>query len=90
MNSPEASTPLSDRQAGHLRHFANLSRRPVNDWSGMQGRGTGQDDFGGYRFQLAYMAYAIALAHRHRLPAAPGAFLRQRPRRWRVRRARPA
>ncbi len=74
MNSPEASTPLSDRQAGHLRHFANLSRQPVNDWSGMQGRGTGQDDFGGYRFQLAYMAYAIALAHRHRLPAAPGAF----------------
>ena len=44
---------LSDRQVGHLRHFANLSRQPVNDWSMMQGRGTGQDDFGGYRFQLA-------------------------------------
>jgi hypothetical protein len=40
----------------------------------MQGKGTGQDDFGGYRFQLAYMAYALALAHRHRLPAAPGLF----------------
>lgn len=65
---------LTDRQAGHLRHFANLSRQPPNDWSMMQGRGTGQDDFGGYRFQLAYMAYALALAHRHRLPAAPGVF----------------
>ncbi|MFM9924454.1 hypothetical protein VLK31_15790 [Variovorax sp. H27-G14] len=65
---------LNDRQAGHLRHFANLSRQPVNDWSFMQGRGTGQDDFGGYRFQMAYMAYALALAHRHRLPAAPGVF----------------
>lgn len=65
---------LTDRQAGHLRHFANLSRQPPNDWSMMQGRGTGQDDFGGYRFQLSYMAYAMALAHRHRLPAAPGVF----------------
>lgn len=73
-NSPEALEMLSDRQVGHLRHFANLSRQPVNDWSLMQGRGAGQDDFGGYRFQLAYMAYASALAYRHRLPAAPGLF----------------
>jgi len=34
----------------------NLSRQPPNDWSLMQGRTTGQDDFGAYRFQLAYMA----------------------------------
>ena len=40
----------------------------------MQGKGLGQDDFGGYRFQLAYMTYAMALAHMHRLPAAPGLF----------------
>lgn len=72
--SAEALRLLSDRQSGHLRHFANLSRQPANDWSSMQGRGTGQDDFGGYRFQLAYMAYALALTHRHRLPAAPGVF----------------
>ncbi|MDP9901085.1 linalool dehydratase/isomerase domain-containing protein [Variovorax ginsengisoli] len=71
MNAPDT---LTDRQVGHLRHFANLSRQLPNDWSLMQGRGTGQDDFGGYRFQLAYMAYAMALAHRHRLPAAPGVF----------------
>ena len=74
MNDDATLGILNDRQAGHLRHFANLSRQPVNDWSMMQGRGTGQDDFGGYRFQLAYMAYALALAHRHRLPAAPGVF----------------
>ena len=69
-----ADDRLTDREAGHLRHFRNLSYQPPNDWSSMQGRGTGQDDFGGYRFQLAYMAYALALAHRHRLPAAPGVF----------------
>jgi hypothetical protein len=74
MNPLAIPETLTDREAGHLRHFANLSRQPMNDWSLMQGRGTGQDDFGGYRFQLAYMAYALALAHRHRLPAAPGAF----------------
>ncbi len=65
---------LTREQLGHLRHVDNLSRRLPNDWSLMQGRGQGQDDFGGYRFQLAYMAYALALTHRHRLPNAPGAF----------------
>ena len=68
------SAPLDRAQLGHLRHFDNLSRHLPNDWSLMQGKGQGQDDFGSYRFQLAYMAYALALTHRHRLPAAPGAF----------------
>ena len=40
----------------------------------MKGKGYGQEDFGGFRFQLAYMAYALALTHKHRLPAAPGLF----------------
>lgn len=69
-----AKAGLDNLQIGHLRHFDNLSRRPVNDWSGMKGRSVGQDDFGGYRFQLSYMAYAAALAHIHRMPAAPGLF----------------
>jgi hypothetical protein len=68
------ATHLSTEQLGHLRHFDNLSRRQPNDWSLMQGKAVGQDDFGGYRFQLAYMIYALALTHRHRLPAAPGLF----------------
>ena len=65
---------LTVEQLGHLRHFDNLSRQLPNDWSLMQGKGTNQEDFGGYRFQLAYMVYALALTHRHRLPAAPGLF----------------
>lgn len=65
---------LTREQLGHLRHIDNLSRQLPKDWSLMQGRGLGQDDFGGYRFQLAYMAYALALTHRHRLPNAPGVF----------------
>lgn len=65
---------LDALQLGHLRHFANLARQPSNQWELMKGKGYGQEDFGGYRFQLAYMAYALALTHRHRLPAAPGVF----------------
>jgi hypothetical protein len=68
-----ADTVLDREQLGHLRHWDNLSRQLPNDWSGMQGKGTSQEDFGGYRFQLAYMIYGLALTHRHRLPAAPGA-----------------
>jgi hypothetical protein len=73
----EARYPVSglDRaQIGHLRHFANLSRQAPNQWDLMKGKGYGQEDFGGYRFQLAYMAYALGLTYRHRLPAAPGVF----------------
>ncbi|QSE90630.1 hypothetical protein JWS13_19395 [Rhodococcus pseudokoreensis] len=65
---------LTPEQLGHLRHFDNLSRQLPNDWSSMQGKGVGQDDFGGLRFQLAYMTYALALTHAHRLPNAPGVF----------------
>lgn len=67
-------TTLTPEQISHLRHWDNLSRQQPNDWSFMQGKGVSQDDFGGYRFQLAYMIYGLALTHRHRLPAAPGLF----------------
>ncbi|MEG3177723.1 hypothetical protein U1872_15905 [Sphingomonas sp. RB3P16] len=74
MSDTHHAAGLDREQVGHLRHFANLSRQKPNDWSLMKGRSIGQDDFGGYRFQLAYMMYALALAHIHRLPAAPGVF----------------
>ena len=65
---------LDEQQLGHLRHWDNLSRQLPHDWSLMQGKGLGEDDFGSLRFQLAYMIYGLALTHRHRLPAAPGVF----------------
>jgi hypothetical protein len=74
MSTDYASAGLDKLQLGHIRHFDNLSRQPPNEWARMKGKGYGQEDFGGFRFQLAYMAYALALAHRHRLPAAPGVF----------------
>ena len=65
---------LDDLQAGSLRHIFNRASQLPDDWSGMLGRTTLQEDFSGLRFQLAYMSYALALTHAHRLPAAPGLF----------------
>lgn len=70
----DARSILDDQQAGHLRHIFNLAGRLPDDWSGMMGRTTLQEDFGSIRFKLAYMSYALALTHVHRLPAAPAVF----------------
>jgi len=70
-----AGLPVLDKkQLGSIRHIDNLSRQLENDWRNMQGRAPMQEDYGAYRYQLAYMAFALALAHLHRLPAAPGYF----------------
>lgn len=77
-NAPIESGPadllLDDLQAGHLRRMIDLAERLPDDWSGMMGRTSLQEDFGALRFQLAYMSYALALCHLHRLPAAPAVF----------------
>lgn len=65
---------LDALQTGSLRRMLNLADQLPDDWSGMLGPTTMQEDFGGLRFQLAYMSYAMALTHVHRLPAAPGLF----------------
>lgn len=64
---------LDDVQLGHLRHFENLAGQLPGDWSRMGGADPGQEHFDSYRYQLAYMAYALGLAHYHWLPAAPSA-----------------
>ncbi len=74
---PNAASPLpllDDLQAGHLRRIHNLAAQLPDDWSGMMGRSSLQEDFGALQFQLAYMSFALALAHVHRLPAAPAFF----------------
>ena len=52
MSSPYALESLDKLQVGHIRHFDNLSRQPPNQWELMKGKGYGQEDFGGLRFQL--------------------------------------
>lgn len=70
----DAIPALDAAQAGSMRRMLNLAGQLPDDWSGMMGRSTLQEDFGALRFQLAYMSYALALTHVHHLPAAPGFF----------------
>ena len=58
---------LSLAQAGHLRHFHNLSSLPAGDWDHMGAQDPGQEWDTAYRYQIATMAYAAAAAHFHRM-----------------------
>ena len=71
--APDVSRfPVLDAlQLGHLRHIHNLAGQPDGEWSKMGIPDSGQEWLDSYRYQLAQMAYAIGLAHYHRLPAAP-------------------
>ena len=65
---------LDDKQLAHLRHIENLANQPDGDWSHMGNADAGQEWVDSYRYQLAMAAYALGLAHYHRLPAAPCVF----------------
>ncbi|CVK97948.1 probable SCO2-Protein involved in stability of Cox1p and Cox2p [Fusarium mangiferae] len=67
----ESHGKMGKKQLASIRHIGNLARQLKGDWSNMMGRMDLNDGFGAYRFQLAYSFYALALAHFHRLPAAP-------------------
>jgi len=60
---------LSPQQVGHLRHFYNLAFQQDGEWRHMGVLEPGQEFLDAYRYQLANMSYAAAVAHYHRLPA---------------------
>ena len=60
---------LDDRTIAHLRHIMNLSRQQPGDWSDMGPYDPSQEGDDAYRYQLAYMAYGLALAQYHHTPA---------------------
>lgn len=72
--SATARQGLDRPQQGHIRHIANLAAAPDGDWSKMGTIDAEQAYLSAYRYQLAYMAYALGAAHYHYLPAAPGVF----------------
>ncbi|KAI9924306.1 hypothetical protein ASPWEDRAFT_29875 [Aspergillus wentii DTO 134E9] len=65
---------LSHEQAGHLRHFYNLSAAIDGDWPHMGSQEPAQEFLDAYRYQLATMAYAAGVTHYHRMPAMRGLF----------------
>lgn len=73
-SKPESLDILTRDQVASIRHIGNLARQLKGDWTHMMGGSDMNDGFGAFRYQLAYMFYALALSHFHRLPAAPGLF----------------
>ena len=65
---------LDALQAGHIRQIHNLVSQLDGQWNHMGGRESMQEYFDSYRYQLATMSYAVAVAHYHRLPAARSVF----------------
>ena len=81
LNPPLRGTPvpqvphrLDAKQIGSLRQIENIAGQLDGEWTLMGGRCGLQEDFGAFRYQLAYAGLALALAHFHRLPNAPGVF----------------
>ncbi len=62
-----ASSSLSDDELGHLVNFARLTNQPLDDWSGWEAHD--QEAMESYRYQMAFMAYALALQQYHSVPA---------------------
>jgi len=60
---------LTDKELGHVRWLVKLAEQPFGDWSHMGGKEAGQEGLEAYRYQLGYMAYALALAQYHKTPA---------------------
>ena len=60
---------LSEKELGHVQWLVKLSQQPLGDWSYMGGLEEGQEGLESYRYQLGYMAYALALAQYHKTPA---------------------
>ncbi|KAM0446046.1 hypothetical protein ACHAO4_009491 [Trichoderma viride] len=64
---------LTREQAGHIRHIHNVVSQVDGEWRFMGTQEPGQEWLDAYRYQLATMAYAVAAAQYHRMPAARSA-----------------
>ena len=65
---------LDKNQAGHIRHIHNLVSQLDGQWNHMGGEESMQEYFDAYRYQLANLAYTVAVAHYHRMPAMRSVF----------------
>lgn len=67
-NSAEPIPTLDAKQWGHIRHIIRLSRQAPGDWSDMGPFDPTNEGDDAYRYQLAYMAYTLAVVQKHYLP----------------------
>ncbi|KAH0038758.1 hypothetical protein KCU78_g1428, partial [Aureobasidium melanogenum] len=65
---------LTKEQLGHLRHIHNLVAQADGEWHHMGTQEPMQEFLDAYRYQLATMAYTIALTHYHHQPTLRGVY----------------
>lgn len=65
----ESIPTLDTKQIGHIKHIIRLSRQAPGDWSDMGPFDPTNEGDDAYRYQLAYMAYTLAVAQHHYFPA---------------------
>lgn len=66
---PTQAAGLDKRQLGQLAFIRRLALQLPGDWSHMGAEEPGQGGFDAYRYQLAMMSYALAIAQHHYTPA---------------------
>ncbi|OBT64963.1 hypothetical protein VE03_05645 [Pseudogymnoascus sp. 23342-1-I1] len=65
---------LDQLQAGHIRHFHNLSAQLDGEWRHMGSQEPAQEWLDALRYQLATITYAAGAAHYHHLPGLQSTF----------------
>jgi hypothetical protein len=68
-NSAGPIPTLDPKQWGHIRHIIRLSRQAPGDWSDMGPFDPTNEGDDAYRYQLAYMAYSLAVVQQQYIPA---------------------
>src|SRR2546430_15227035 len=64
-----ANYPVLDtKELGHLQHIYRLANQLPGEWAFMGAREPDQEGDDGYRYQLAFMSYVLALTQYHYLP----------------------
>jgi hypothetical protein len=66
---PDDYPALTEKEIGHLRWIVKLAQQLPGDWSYMGGQEPGQEWLESYRYQLAFMAYALSITQYHKTPA---------------------
>lgn len=66
---PQTYPKLDSIQLGHINRVVQLARQADGDWSAMGSWEPSQYGYDSYRYQLAFMDYALALANNHYTPA---------------------
>ena len=66
---PDAYPKLTGKNMGHVRHMVEIAEQLPGNWAHMGIPEEGQDFFNAYRYQLAFMTYALGITQHQKTPA---------------------